>query len=532
MKAYKLLSISVLLICLIIGCKQTPIEVSSVSLNTATIEMVEGDTYSLVATVQPSNAEYEGISWASSNTSVASVNQGTVTALKEGKTTITASAGGKSATCSVTVSAKYIAVTSITLDKSELSLEVNNSDVITATVKPDNATDKSVKWSSSDASIVKVDNGKVTALKSGTTTITAECGGKKAECEITATVSVAGIALDKTELTIAVGETSTLKATVIPDDATDKVITWYSSDTEIATVKDGVVTALKIGTATITATAGDKTAKCIVTVWGNINFKDNTVKKACVAKFDTNDDGEISYEEASAVTDLTGLFANYREITSFDELIYFDNVSELPDRLFRHCDKLKSVSIPSSVSRLGYECFAICTSLTDIKIPSSVTTLGDRCFIQCKSLDNINIPSSVTELGQGCFCYCKSLTDIALPASIDKIPNDCFLLCSSLASIDIPSSVTSLGNNCFSCCTSLASINIPSSVTTLGNGCFSGSDKLSTLRCNATSVPLVGDSVFYGTKYTSDGDLYVPEESIELYKNADQWRDWKHIEKL
>lgn len=95
MRIYTIILYSILLPFAIAGCKQAPVEVSSVSLNTATVEMIEGDSYSLVATVLPSNAEYEGISWASSNTSVAIVNQGTVTALKDGKTTITASAGGE-----------------------------------------------------------------------------------------------------------------------------------------------------------------------------------------------------------------------------------------------------------------------------------------------------------------------------------------------------------------------------------------------------------------------------------------------------
>jgi uncharacterized protein YjdB len=247
-------------------CTPKAVEVSSVSLNTSTVEMVEGDTYSLVATVLPNNAEYDGISWASSNTSVAIVNQGTVTALKEGKTTITASAGGKSATCSVTVSAKYIAVTSITLDKSELSLKVGSSDVLTATVKPDDATDKSVQWSSSNASVVKVDKGKVTALKSGTATITATAGSCSAECIITVPVETESISLDRTELSIALGETATLTATITPADATDKAITWTSSNPDIASVENGTVKALKAGTTTITAECADKKAECIITV--------------------------------------------------------------------------------------------------------------------------------------------------------------------------------------------------------------------------------------------------------------------------
>ena len=266
MRFYKIILCSILLQFAIAGCKQVPIEVSTVSLNTATVEMVEGDSYSLVATVLPSNAEYDGISWASSNTSVAIVNQGTITALKEGKTTITASAGGKSVTCSVTVSAKYIDVTSITLDKAELTLRIGNSDILTATVKPDDATDKSVKWSSSDASIVKVDNGKVTALKSGTATITATAGIWVAQCIVTVLVETESISLDKSELTLAIDETATLTATITPADASDKNITWTSSNEQVADVYDGTITAIAPGTATITAECSGKKAECKVTV--------------------------------------------------------------------------------------------------------------------------------------------------------------------------------------------------------------------------------------------------------------------------
>ena len=164
--------------------KESPIEVSSVSLNTATIEMVEGETFSLVATVLPKDAEYDGVTWASSNTSVASVNSGTVTALKEGTSTITASAGGKSSTCSVRVSAKVIPVTSITLDKTSLSMQVGDTKTLTATVSPANATDKTVAWSSSDVSVATVADGKITAKQSGTATITAKSGNCTAKCVV------------------------------------------------------------------------------------------------------------------------------------------------------------------------------------------------------------------------------------------------------------------------------------------------------------------------------------------------------------
>lgn len=165
--------------------KESPIEVSSVSLNTATIEMVEGETFSLVATVLPKDAEYDGVTWTSSNTSVASVNSGIVTALEEGTATITARAGGKSSTCSVKVSTKVIPVTSITLDKTSLSMQVGDTETLTATLSPADATDKNVSWSSSDGSVVLVNDGKVKAQKAGFAVVTATVGNKSASCEIT-----------------------------------------------------------------------------------------------------------------------------------------------------------------------------------------------------------------------------------------------------------------------------------------------------------------------------------------------------------
>ena len=262
------IKIAVIFLLVLVGGteKETQVEVSSVSLNTATIEMIEGETFSLVATVLPKDAEYDGVMWASSNASVASVNSGTVTAVKEGTATITASAGGKSSTCTVKVSAKVVTVTSITLDKTSLSMQVGETETITATVNPDNASDKSVVWGSSDVSVATVSDGTITAKKSGEAIISAKSGSCIAKCKVTITVSTESITLDKTSLSLVVGETAQLTATVKPDDATDKKVAWASSDESVAKVSNGTVTAVKSGKATITAKCGDKIAECAVTV--------------------------------------------------------------------------------------------------------------------------------------------------------------------------------------------------------------------------------------------------------------------------
>ena len=228
--------------------------------------MVEGDSYKLVATVLPKDAEYDGVNWASSNASVASVSNGTVTALKQGTSTITASAGGRSATCTVKVAAKIITVTSVTLDKTSLSMKAGDTETLKATVNPTDATDKTITWMSSDVSVVTVSEGKLTAKDSGTATITAKAGNCTADCTVTVSVDVESVSLDITTLSLSVGESATLTATVKPDNASDKNVVWTSSDNSVATVSNGRVTAVKAGTTTVKATCGGKTAECVVTV--------------------------------------------------------------------------------------------------------------------------------------------------------------------------------------------------------------------------------------------------------------------------
>ena len=259
---------------LVLSCgennKQEPqVDVVSVTMNQTSLTLTEGESSTLTATVNPSNATNRTLTWSSSNTSVASVNGGIVTAVKEGTATITASCEGKSATCAVTVQKKPIPVTSVTMDKTSLTLIEGESSTLTATVNPSDATDQTVSWSSSNTAVATVAGGKVTAVKEGAATITASCGGKSATCAVTVekkVIPVTSVTLNKSAVTLKQNETVQLTATVSPADATDKTLKWSSSDTGIATVTDGLVKAVKEGAATITVLVGDKNATCTVTV--------------------------------------------------------------------------------------------------------------------------------------------------------------------------------------------------------------------------------------------------------------------------
>lgn len=269
------------LLCIIItivSCQKEvsePIMVSAVNLNADSVELTEGEEFQLVATISPNNADNKVVIWSTSNASVASVLDGKVTAIKAGKATITVKSddGGKTATCDVVVNAMVCSVTSVSLSQTTIEMTEGDEVVLTATVSPENATNKNVKWNSSDSSVATVVDGKITALKSGTATVTVttEDGGKTANCEVTVSAlycPVESVSLNQSAIEMAERDQVTLVATVLPEKATNKNVIWNSSDTSVATVADGVVTALNVGYTTITATTEDaeKTAICDITV--------------------------------------------------------------------------------------------------------------------------------------------------------------------------------------------------------------------------------------------------------------------------
>ena len=263
------------------SCKKEKVKsvsVTEVGLNKTSTTLIEGETESLVATVMPENATDKSVVWESGNESAATVSQeGLVTAVGEGKATITVKTndGGFSASCEVTVNKKVIAVTGVVLGNTELTLVEGEEEKLAAAVTPENATDKSVVWESSNKSAAAVSQeGLVTAVGEGKATITVKTndGGFSASCEVTVNkkvIAVTGVVLGNTELTLVEGEEEKLAAAVTPENATDKSVVWESSNKSAAAVsQEGLVTAVGEGKATITVKTNDGgfSASCEVTV--------------------------------------------------------------------------------------------------------------------------------------------------------------------------------------------------------------------------------------------------------------------------
>lgn len=138
----------------------------------------------------------------------------------------------------------------------------------------------------------------------------------------------------------------------------------------------------------------------------NIEFADANVKAICVANWDTNNDGELSYTEAAAVTNFGTVFKNNTQITSFDELQYFTGLTSIGYQAFYSCSSLTSVTIPNSVTSIGIWAFEGCRGLTSVDIPNSVTSIGEMAFRGCSGLTSVTIPNSVTSIGEDAFRSC------------------------------------------------------------------------------------------------------------------------------
>ncbi len=240
------------------------VAVTGVSLNANTLTLTIGETNQLTATVNPTNASNKNVTWSSSNTSVATVNNGLVTAVAAGNATITVTTedGSRTATCEVTVNAPVL-VSSVTVSGGT-EVSIGSTLQLSASVLPVDAANKTLTWSSSDTNLATVDqNGLVTGKAAGEVTITAKANdGSNVQNSVTITVKavpVTSITINSSSDEVSVNGTLQLSAVINPSNATNKEVTWSSSDDTKAVVdQTGKVTGVsEADEVTITATAQD-----------------------------------------------------------------------------------------------------------------------------------------------------------------------------------------------------------------------------------------------------------------------------------
>lgn len=243
-----------------------------ITLSKEKIEIAKDKSIRLTASLTPVDTSDE-LTWTSSNEEVATVEDGVVKAVGLGEAEIVAMAGSVTKSCPVKV---YQGVNNITLDVTSHTMTIGDFLQLTATIYPKDAEYKDVIWSSNNEDVAVVDQkGLVQAKAYGKVKITATSkdGGLEAVCNVTVEpVAVTEVSLNAKAVTLKVGETYQLKETILPENATDKTVTWTSSNTKAATVSGGAVTAVGTGSAVIIVktNSGAKTASCTVTVQGSL----------------------------------------------------------------------------------------------------------------------------------------------------------------------------------------------------------------------------------------------------------------------
>lgn len=257
------------------------IRVTGIELDQVTVSVKVGETVELIPTIMPEDATNQNVTWTTSDEEIATVENGIITGVKEGMANVivTTDDGAYNAVCVVNVNEADIPVTGVEISEIELNLLDNNEDVIlTATVLPEDATNKEVVWASLDENVVTVENGVIHVIGVGTTmvTVTTVDGEFSASCSVYVTahsVPITDISLDKDTLEITVGdEDVTLVATVLPSDTTDTIV-WSSEDENVAIVENGIVHAISSGNTIIKATSSSDEniyASCSITVLAEV----------------------------------------------------------------------------------------------------------------------------------------------------------------------------------------------------------------------------------------------------------------------
>ena len=265
-----------------------------------------------------------------------------------------------------------------------------------------------------------------------------------------------------------------------------------------------------------------------------IHFADPIAKYACVEKYDTNHDGEVSYAEATAVTSFSGLFTNWNTVTRFDEIQYFTGVTStsgvfnglahlkhitIPDWIstlgtFQNCAALDTVALPAALQSIPTYCFDGCAALKKVTLPTGITTIPNYCFRGCSALESLAIPTTVTSFGQYAFSGCTVLAGVELPSGLQTIGNYAFQNCQGITSLDFPATLTAINQYAFSGCTALTSVSIGSGVT-VGQYAFSGCTSLTS--ATVESGVSIGSNAFNGcTALTS----VIMESGVSLGQSA------------
>lgn len=258
--------------------------------------------------------------------------------------------------------------------------------------------------------------------------------------------------------------------------------------------------------------------------------------------------------DANPLTYAHRLFANRCELT---QLNIPDGIQYIKHHSFTGCKSLEEVTIPKSVKWIGMCAFSKCSNLRDITINEGVETIREYAFSKCVNISRLIIPNSVTTIGHCAFKYCSSLSDIKLPDGLKYISTKLFYNCKSLTHIDIPKGCLTIGEEALShcnlyginipegvstiCCESfrynlnLSNAILPSTIKSIGTYAFDWCIELSSIKLKSDTPPCCRKSegwIRYADwkpfSISRNYTIYVPEQSVELYKKSNGWKDYSN----
>lgn len=240
-----------------------------------------------------------------------------------------------------------------------------------------------------------------------------------------------------------------------------------------------------------------------------IKFANDRVRKYSVKFWDTNGDGELSYDEAAAVTTLDTVFRYKSEIHgTFRELRHF-----------------------TGLRKINALAFSDCHWMTAIELPPTIDTICYRAFWSCIRVDTLLLPKTLHVIEPYGFYHCMRLKEINIPGTVDSIPTATFMWCEEMKTATINEGTRIIGPGAFAHCESLQYIYLPSTIISVGDNVLTGSIWLRQVVIRATVPPAATDKSF-GKDVVSNAVLYVPEGTIKAYRKAPGWRRFKYISEL
>ncbi len=200
-----------------------------------------------------------------------------------------------------------------------------------------------------------------------------------------------------------------------------------------------------------------------------ILFADPIAKYACVEKFDTNKDGEVSYAEAASATSLDQLFKDWDTVTSFDEIRFFTGVTST-EGVFEYYNNIERITLPENITKVGH--FQGCRALKSIVFSDNITSLPQECFLNCFTVEHIVLPADLRTIPSRFIPNILSLTSVIVPNNLQTIENDAFSGCSNLSTFVFPDGLKTIGDKAFRRCSSLKGLVFPSSLRSIGQYAF------------------------------------------------------------